>query len=119
VSLPVGSSAAQIVNTDSLVFNKQIFFNTFQLSATTGSCNDIGQAYFYRLNYLTGESTYTNPDGTVAANESAGEGVEVASTPIIYQDTNIYVVTATDNTSVKNVGGGNPPAAQIKTWKEE
>jgi Tfp pilus tip-associated adhesin PilY1 len=116
---PSGGTTAPIVNTDALVFNQQIFFNVFQRSTATGSCNDIGQAYFYRLNYLTGESTYTNPDGSVKANDTAGTGVEVASTPIVYEDTKIYVVSATDDTSVHNVGGGNPPAAKVKSWKEQ
>jgi Tfp pilus tip-associated adhesin PilY1 len=115
---PVG--AAHIVNTDALAFNQAIFFNTFLHTETAGTCNQSGQAYFYNINYATGVSNYTDPDtGAVVANQSAGEGVEVASTPIVYSDVNTYVVSATDNTSVQKVGGGKGPTAKIKSWKEE
>jgi hypothetical protein len=115
---PIG--AAHIVNTDSLAFNQSIFFNTFLHKESAGTCNQTGQAYFYNINYATGVSNYTDPTtGAVVANQSAGEGVEVASTPIIYSDVNTYVVSATDNTSVEKVGGGKGPTAKIKSWKEE
>jgi len=119
VTLPTAASGAEIVNVNALVFGQSIYFNTFIRTTVTGNCNQVGQAFFYKINYLTGVSQYTDVSGATVSNQSAGS--EVASDPIVYQATTgqLYVVSATDDTRVPVVGGGARPKVTIKSWKEQ
>lgn len=115
-TLSTTANGAEIVNTNSLAFNQAIYFDTFLRTTVPGNCNEVGEAFFYKINYLTGESLYT-VNGTIVPNIASGS--EVGSDPIVYQDVNTWVVSATDNTVLNNVGGGAPPAVTLKSWKEQ
>ncbi len=134
LTLPVGSSAAQIVNTDPLVFNQQIFFNTFEHSTVAGDCNETGTPFIYILNYSTGESAQTDGNGNIVANTSGPSGAEVLSNDIIYSaggganatatnttDTGakVNVTSSADSTAQDPVKTGLTPTVKIKSWKEE
>ncbi|HET9793242.1 MAG TPA: hypothetical protein VFS34_02180, partial [Thermoanaerobaculia bacterium] len=124
LKLPYSDTGVEIVNTNALVFEQTISFNTFiHAGATTdpdtgaSTCGQKGDAFFHHINALTGVSLFTDANGNIEAERSAGS--EVASEPIVYQDQNIWIVSATDNTKVPTVAGGKPPTAKVKTWKEQ
>jgi hypothetical protein len=134
LTLPTGSSGSQIVNTDPLVFNQQIFFNTFLHTTIAGNCNEIGTPFIYILNYATGESTQTDANGNIVANTTGPSGAEVLSTDIIYSaggganaeatnttDTGakVNVTSSADSTAQDPVKTGLSPTVKIKSWKEE
>jgi Tfp pilus tip-associated adhesin PilY1 len=134
LTLPVGSSASQIVNTDPLVFNQQIFFNTFLHTTVTGNCNEIGTPFVYILNYATGESAQTDANGNIVPNTTGPTGAEVLATDIVYaagggvnalvtgktdEGQTVNVTSAADNTTVPKIEGGLPLTVKIKSWKEE
>jgi hypothetical protein len=124
LNLPVGSAGAQIVNTDPLIFNQQIFFNTFLHSPSPGTCNELGVPFIYAVDYATGVGTATQ----------GSSGSEVLSTDIIYSgggganaeatgttDTGakVNVTTSGDDTTQQDVKTGLSPTVKIKSWKEE
>jgi Tfp pilus tip-associated adhesin PilY1 len=127
-----GDQIAEIVNADPLAFQQTLFFNTFlnntqlvtgpdgSVQVGEGTCGEVGQARFYKINYQTGESLYTDPNGNVVASQSPA-GAQVASNPIVYQGPNgqIWVVSATDDLKVPPIGGGGAPSVNIKSWKEQ
>lgn len=123
ISLPTGTDGVEIVNTNALVFENTITFNTFLraqlIDSNTGAavCGQKGEAFFHHINATTGVSLLTDSSGNLISEKSAGS--EVASDPIVYQAQSIWIVSATDNTKVPTVAGGNPPAARVKTWKEQ
>ncbi|HWC65187.1 MAG TPA: PilC/PilY family type IV pilus protein, partial [Thermoanaerobaculia bacterium] len=134
LTLPAGSSGSQIVNTDPLVFNQQIFFNTFLHTTIPGDCNEVGTPYVYILDYATGKSTQTDANGNVVANTQGPSGAEVLSTDIIFSsggganaeatnttDTGakVNVTSSADSTAQDPVKTGLTPTVKIKSWKEE
>lgn len=117
---PPSSGGAEIVNTNSLIFEKKILFNTFLRTTTTGICNQLGKALIYDFDASTGMSNLKDPAGNVIANKSIS-GAEVASDPTGYlgPDGTANGINTTDGLYIDNTDVGNLPTARIKTWKEE
>jgi hypothetical protein len=116
LQLPTAANGAQIVNSNSLVFNGSIYFNAFlnQGAPANQPCNVTGSAYTYVVDYLTGVSATGIP-------VAQGAGAQVASDPVVYQGPNgtEIVITLLDNTQIVNLAVPSTPTVKIKSWKEQ
>ena len=124
LNLPVGTSGAQIVNTDPLVFNQQIFFNTFLHSTTAGNCNETGVPFIYAIDFATGVGTATEvtTGSEVLSTDiiySAGGGANATATNTTDTGAKVNVTASGDDTSQQDVKTGLTPTVKIKSWKEE
>jgi len=124
LNLGVGASGAQIVNTDALVFNQQIFFNTFLHSTTPGNCLETGVPFIYAIDYATGVGTATQvaSGSEVLSSDiiySAGGGANATATNTTDTGAKVNVTASGDDTSQQSVKTGLSPTVKIKSWKEE
>jgi Tfp pilus tip-associated adhesin PilY1 len=120
VVLTAGLGGAEIVNTNSLIFEKKILFNTFRRTTIAGICNQVGQAYIYDIDASTGVSNLKDSSGNLIANKAIS-GAQVASDPTGYlgPDGTANGINTTDKLLIDNTDVGNLPTARIKTWKEQ
>jgi Tfp pilus tip-associated adhesin PilY1 len=117
VTLPTGSGGAQIVNTNTLVFDRTVIFNTFLHTSSPGDCNEVGQAFLYRIDASTGVSLYRDAQGDTVPNADAG--TEVVSSPIAYYDKSGHVIGVGDRGGALELGKGKVPTVSIRSWKEQ